>query len=78
MNKKQFVFGKENFILIAISLLIIIIGFLLMSGGQTTEEHGFDPSIFNVRRIIVAPIVVVIGFGLVVYAILKKPKDEEE
>jgi membrane-bound ClpP family serine protease len=77
MNKKQFVFGKENFILVAISIVIIIIGFLLMSGGQTTEEFGFDPTIFSVRRIIVAPIVVVIGFGFVVYAILKKPKDEE-
>ncbi len=78
MNKKQFAFGKENFILLAISIVIIIVGFLLMSGGKTTEETGFDPSIFSARRIIVAPIVVMIGFGSVICAILKKPKDNKE
>jgi len=76
MEKRNFVFGKENFIILGISVLLIFIGFWLMSGGQTTEEHGFDPSIFNARRIVVAPIVTMIGFGLVVYAILRKPKDE--
>ncbi|MDR0863410.1 MAG: DUF3098 domain-containing protein [Candidatus Symbiothrix sp.] len=75
MDKKQFAFGKENFILLAISVLIIIIGFLLVSGGKTTEETGFDPSIFNARRLLVAPIVIMIGFGSVIYAILKKPKE---
>ena len=78
MNKKNFVFGKENFILLAVSILIIIIGFWLMSGGKTTEETGFDPSIFNKRRIVVAPIVTMIGFLMVVVAILKKPKDQED
>lgn len=78
MNKKSFVFGKENFILLGISVLVIIIGFWLMSGGKTTEETGFDPNIFNVRRIIVAPIVTMIGFFMVVFAILKKPKDKDE
>jgi hypothetical protein len=75
MNNKQFAFGKENFILLAISIAIIIIGFLLVSGGKSTEETGFDPSIFNTRRLVIAPIVLLIGFGSVIYAILKKPKD---
>jgi hypothetical protein len=75
MDKKQFTFGKENFILLAVSLFIIIIGFVLLSGGKTTEETGFDPSIFNTRRLFVAPVVIVIGFGSVIYAILKKPKE---
>jgi len=75
MDKKQFALGKENFILLAISIVIIIIGFVLMSGGGTTEETGFDPDIFNKRRLLVAPIVIMSGFGLVVYAILKKSKE---
>jgi hypothetical protein len=75
MDKKQFTFGKENFILLALSLFIIIIGFLLLSGGKTTEEAGFDPSIFNARRLFVAPVVIMLGFGSVIYAILKKPKE---
>ena len=78
MDKKNFVFGKENFILLAVSVVIIILGFWIMSGGKSTEETGFDPSIFNVRRIVVAPIITMVGFLLVIVAILKKPKDKEE
>jgi len=78
MEKRNFVLGKENFIILAISVLLVVIGFWLMSGGKTTEETGFDPTIFSVRRIIVAPIVTMTGFILVIFAILKKPKDEKE
>ena len=77
MDKKNFVFGKENFIMLAISIVIIIFGFWLMSGGKTTEETGFDPRIFDTRRIVIAPIVTMIGFASVVFAILKKPKNVE-
>ena len=77
MDKKNFVFGKENFIMLAISIAIIIIGFWLMSGGKTTEETGFDPSIFSARRIVIAPIVTMIGFISVIFAILKKPNQAE-
>lgn len=77
MDKKKFVFGKENFIILAGSILLVIIGFWLMSGAKTTEETGFDPEIFSARRIIIAPIVTMAGFILVVWAILKKPKDDE-
>jgi peptidoglycan biosynthesis protein MviN/MurJ (putative lipid II flippase) len=77
MDNKKFVFGKVNFIILAISIVIIIFGFWLMSGGKTTEEAGFDPSIFNARRIIIAPIVTMIGFVSVVVAILKKPDNVE-
>ena len=75
MDKKQLAFGKENFILLGISLLIIIIGFVLMSGGQTTEEAGFNPAIFNFQRIKLAPIVTMTGFFLVIVAVLYKSKD---
>ena len=75
MNKKQFAFGKENFILLGISVLIMIIGFILMSGGQTTEETGFNPAIFSPQRIKLAPIVTMTGFLLVIVAVLYKSKD---
>jgi hypothetical protein len=74
MEKNHFAFGKENFILLAVSIIIIIIGFILMSGAKTTEESGFNPDIFDTRRIVIAPIVTLTGFVLVIYAILKKPK----
>ncbi len=77
MDHRKFVFGKENFILLGIAILVIIIGFWLMSGGKTTEEGGFDPRIFDARRIVISPIVTMAGFFLVIWAILKKPKDTE-
>lgn len=76
MDKKNFAFGKENFIWLAIAVAVIILGFILMSGGKTTEETGFDPSIFNKQRIVVAPIVTMAGFLMVIWAILKKNKDQ--
>ena len=72
---KDFAFGKENFILIAVAVALITIGFLLMSGGSSPDGISFNPEIFSTRRIVVAPIVVVLGFALVVVGILKKPKD---
>ena len=76
MDKTRFAFGKENFIWLAISVAIIILGFILMSGGKTTEETGFDPRIFDTRRIVIAPIVTLSGFALIIYAILKKSKEK--
>jgi uncharacterized membrane protein len=78
MDKKNFVFGKGNFIILAVSIVIIILGFWLMSGAKTTEETGFDPRIFDTRRIVISPIVTMTGFFLVIWAILKRPKDLEE
>jgi hypothetical protein len=71
---KDFAFGKENFILIAVAAVFIIVGFILMSGGGSGDET-FNPAIFGNQRIVVAPIVTVAGFVLVVYGIIKKPKD---
>jgi len=74
---KDFAFGKENFVLIAIAVVLIIIGFVLMSGGGG-DAVSFNPEIFSTRRIVIAPIVVLAGFALVVVGILKKPKDTVE
>ena len=78
MDNKKFVFGKVNFIILAISIAIIIFGFWMMSGGKTTEETGFDQRIFDTRRIIIAPIVTMIGFVSVAVAVLKKPDHVED
>ncbi len=77
MDKKDFAFGKENFIWVGISVAIIIIGFILMSGGGSPDDVEFHPEIFSTRRIVVAPVVTMIGFGLMVFAILKNSKDKK-
>ncbi|WP_273175637.1 DUF3098 domain-containing protein [Hoylesella pleuritidis] len=75
MNKRNFAFDRINFLLLAVGMLIVIIGFILMSGGNSTDTH-FDPAIFSVRRIKVAPIICLVGFVSMIYAIIRKPKDE--
>lgn len=73
--KKDFAFGKTNYILLAISMVIVIAGFILMS-GTGSNETTFDPDIFSVRRIKVAPVVCFLGFILMIAGIMYKPKDE--
>ena len=77
MDKKNLAFGKTNFMLLAIGIVVIIIGFILMSGGSSTEET-YDPSIFNSMHIKVAPVVTFIGFVSIIYAIVHKPKDNKD
>ena len=75
MDKRNFAFDKVTFILLAIGMIVVIIGFVLMSGGGSTEE-AYDPSIFSPIRIKVAPVVCLLGFVSMIYAIIRKPKDE--
>ncbi len=77
MDKRNFAFDKTNFILLAIGMAIVIIGFILMSGAGSTET-AFNPEIFSVRRIKVAPLVCLFGFLFIVYAILHKPASPKE
>ncbi|MBQ1972747.1 MAG: DUF3098 domain-containing protein [Paraprevotella sp.] len=76
MNKRDFAFDKMNFILLAIGMVVVIIGFILMSGeGSTITE--FNPDIFSVRRIKVAPVVCLAGFLFIIYGIMHKPCDQK-
>lgn len=77
MDKKNFAFDKTNFILLAAGMVVIIIGFLLMTGPGSTETT-FEPDIFSVRRIKVAPAVCFLGFIFMIYGILRKPKSTQE
>ncbi len=71
-NPKQMPLGKKNYILLAIGFAIIVLGFMLMVGGDAPTPESFNENIFSFRRITLAPIVVVIGFAFEIYAIMKK------
>ena len=75
MDKKNLAFGKTNYILLGVGMLIVVIGFILMSGGESTDS-AYDPEIFSAMHIKVAPVVCFIGFVSMIYAIIHKPKDE--
>ncbi|MBQ8712670.1 MAG: DUF3098 domain-containing protein [Prevotella sp.] len=77
MEKKDLAFGRMNFILLAVGMLVVIIGFILMGGGSSTEE-SYNPDIFSTRRIVVAPVVCLLGFVSMIYAVVHKSKDKEE
>jgi uncharacterized membrane protein len=76
-NDNNFVFSKINYILLIAGAVTIFIGFLLMVGGGSEDPNVFNPEIFSARRITVAPTVVLIGFGIVMYGIFKKAKPEK-
>jgi len=80
-NNNGMLFEKSNYILLIAGFAAIVLGLILMSGGgsENLNEFNYD-EIFHPRRITIAPLVIIIGFGIVGYGILKKPKrtDEQE
>ena len=72
-TKSDFIFGKKNYKFMLIGLAIIILGFILMSGGGSDDPNVWNPDVFSWRRIRLAPTLVLIGFGIEVYAILLNP-----
>lgn len=73
-QKQEFLFDKINYKILLIGIAVIALGFILMSGGGSDDPKVFNEDIFNFRRIRLAPTVVLIGFGITIYSILKNPK----
>ena len=67
------IFPKANLLMMAGCLLMIIIGFLLMSGGASSIEGGFNPDIFSFRRIVLGPTIAFLGFLCMAFAIIVNP-----
>ncbi len=66
--------SKQNYIIIGISVLLVIVGFILMSGGGSDDPNVFSWALFSPRRLVIAPILIVGGFALAIYGIMKKTK----
>ena len=75
MDKKNLAFGRMNFILLGLGMLIVVIGFILMSGDSSTTE-AYNPDIFSARRIKVAPVVCLLGFVSMIYAVVYRAKGD--
>ncbi|MFG6427491.1 DUF3098 domain-containing protein [Muribaculaceae bacterium Isolate-037 (Harlan)] len=67
-------FSKKNYYMMGGCLALIVLGFILMSGGGSTVENGFNPEIFSTRRIVVGPALSFLGFLLMAFAIVYTPK----
>lgn len=75
-DKKKFAFDKVNFILLAVGMAVVVLGFILMT-GPSSSETVFQPDIFSVRRIKVAPVVCFLGFVFMIYGVMRKPNVKE-
>ncbi|UAY56465.1 DUF3098 domain-containing protein [Arachidicoccus terrestris] len=72
-------FTKDNYMWMIIGAVVIALGMMLLSGGRSTDASVFDKTqVYSFRRITVAPIVILLGFGIEVFAILKKPKADRK
>ncbi len=82
MNKKHkeeinqdFAFGKQNYILLIVGTALAVIGYVLLSGGGSNNPAVFSQDLFSFRRMYVAPIVILVGLGIVGWGVMKKVKD---
>lgn len=74
IDESTFAFGRENFILLFISIGLLLIGYFLMAGGRADNPEVFNPEVFSFTRITLAPLIVMAGYGLAIWSIVKKAK----
>ncbi|MFA6334644.1 MAG: DUF3098 domain-containing protein [Bacteroidales bacterium] len=76
-NQERFAIPYKNLIYVLIGLALMIIGYILMSGGGTTDPNLFPKEeMFSFRRIVLAPVLILLGFGIEIFAIMYKPKQK--
>lgn len=73
-NNEEFLFSKTNYKILIVGIVLIALGFILMSGGGSDDPSVFNEEIFNFRRTGLAPTIILAGFGVVIYSIFKKDK----
>lgn len=74
-EKTSFLFNKSNYTFLIIGVLLNVVGFLLMIGGAAEDLNEFNADeLFSPVRLTVAPILIVLGYAVIIYSIMKKPK----
>lgn len=75
-NKKNFAFGRTNYLLLAVAVVILALGYMLLAGGGSDDPNVFNEAMFDTRRMYVAPILIVVGFVVAILSILYRPKQK--
>jgi hypothetical protein len=75
-KKEIFAFGKQNYRLLLIGLAFLGLGYILMIGGGSDDPKVFSPALFNFQRLTLAPLLLLTGFIIEIFAIMKKPKEQ--
>jgi membrane-bound ClpP family serine protease len=74
--KTTFLFQRGNYVLMLAGITLIVLGFVLLTGGGSEDPNVYNPELFSARRIVVAPFLIVVGFAVEVWAIMRTPKAE--
>lgn len=77
VENKQFAFHKQNYILVIVGLVLLGIGFILMIGGGSDDPNQFSYALFDFQRLTLAPILILAGYIVEIFAILWRPKTKE-
>lgn len=78
-QKPKFIFNRSNYIYLIIGVVLNVIGFLLMIGGAAENPNDFNEGeLFSSVRITVSPIIILLGYVVIIYSIMKKPKPSEQ
>lgn len=73
----NFTFGPMNYILLAVGIVLLGLGYILLSGGGSDDSNVFNPAMFDNRRLVVAPLIIVIGLVVEICAIMFRPKNSK-
>lgn len=74
----DFAFGPKNYILMVIGIVLLGLGYILLSGGSSDDPNVFNAEMFNTRRMTVAPLMIVIGLVVEICAIMFRPKNKNQ
>ena len=74
----NFSMPAKNVKIIASGLVVMVLGFVLMLGGGSSDPDVFNPAMFNFRRLVLAPLVIILGIVAIIYGIMKTPRNGEE
>lgn len=70
-------FGKKNYQILIAGIVLVVLGYTLMIGGGSDDPNVFNPAIFDTQRITIAPMTCLLGFVVVIFAIMWRPKSNE-
>ena len=74
----KFSLSTKNVRFVLIGLIVMVAGYILMAGGGSSDPNVFNTEIFNFRRLVISPLLVIIGIVIVILAIMKKPREDKE
>lgn len=77
-HETSFAFGKMNYLLLIAGVVILFLGYICLAGGGSKDPTVFNDSLFNTRRLVVAPILIVGGLVVEIFAIMIRPNDKKE